>query len=140
MQVRLQVKISAVLVPAHIGRRVGFLEKQRRVVDQNVRADQVLHGIENFRVMHQLVSPVEQQVGLGFFGEVDQGTTGLLPGLELTAEFFDLMACQHIHREDKAVALVSFNLPGAQQQCHDAALAASIMAVSMSRRGCMGRG
>ena len=114
MQVRLQVKISAVLVPAHIGRRIGFLEKQRRVVDQDVRADQVLHGIQNFRVMHQLVSPVEQQIGLGFFGEVDQGTTGLLPGLELTAEFFDLMAGQHIHREDKAVALVGFNLPGAQ--------------------------
>ena len=110
------------------------------MVDQNVGADQVLHGVQNFRVMDQLVGPVEKQVGLGFFRKVDGAAAGFLPGLEFTTEFFDLMACQHIHWKDKAVALVSFNLPGAQQQCHDAALAASIMAVSMSSRGCMGRG
>jgi hypothetical protein len=39
----------------------------------------------------------------------------LLPGLELTAKFIDFVVGEYVHRKDKAVALVSFNLPGAQK-------------------------
>ena len=144
MQVRRQVKVGAVLVPTHKGGAVRLFQEQGAVVDQNVRPDQVLHRVQNARVVHQLVRPVEQQVRLGFFGEVNRRAPGRFPGFQLGPCGLGFGSGQHWHRAHKPVALIGRHLRRAQALAHGwpatCCCAAVIMASSMSSRGCMGLG
>ena len=144
MQVRRQVKISAVLVPTHKGGTVRLFQEQGAVVNQNIGPDQVLYRVQNAWVVRQLISPIEQQVRLGFFGEVNRRAPGRFPGFKLGPRGLRFSSGQHRHRADKAVALIVSHLRRAQPLAHGwpatCCCAAVIMASSMSSRGCMGLG
>ena len=64
-------------MPTHVRWRVGFFQKKCGVIDQNIRANDIFHRIQNFGMMNQLIGPVEQEVTLGLFWKID-GLAALL--------------------------------------------------------------
>ena len=82
---RIEEEVGAVLVPAHIGRRVRLLDPHRRVIDEDVGPDHVLDRVEHPGMMNQRVRPAIEQVRLALLRVVERMALLLLPIFEIGA-------------------------------------------------------
>ena len=61
---RVEPVIGGILMPRDEFAVLRVLEPEGRQVEQDVRADQVLDGVENFRMMGDFFQPFEGEVAL----------------------------------------------------------------------------
>ena len=76
------------------------------MIDKNVRPDQIFDRVQNARVMHKLVSPVEQQIGFRFLWKVQRMADTVFKGFQVSAEPGYFAAGQNRHRRNKTVRFV----------------------------------
>ena len=110
-----QAEIGGVLVPGGDRRALGLLDEPRRRVHQDVRADQVLDGVQDRGMANERVHPREEDVGAGSVARVrplgrEWPADRLLECRELPPEVRRLPRCERGVGREKPVSLVALDL------------------------------
>ncbi|GIS90391.1 MAG: hypothetical protein CM1200mP20_04320 [Pseudomonadota bacterium] len=69
-RMRFNAHVGRVLVPADKARTLRFFEKKHTAPQKNIRADKVRHGIDDYRMMGDLVDTFEREVWIVAVGGV----------------------------------------------------------------------
>ncbi len=97
-------------MPAHEALPVRLLDEEGGLPAQQVRPQDVLDGIEDARVAHQLVHPGEEKIELLAFAPSDGTALAGFEGFELGPVAGRLLRRHHADREMVAVVLVRTDL------------------------------
>jgi hypothetical protein len=107
---RFEAEIGGVLVPADKGRVMRVLCPNRQMEEADVGADQILDGIDDRRVMDDLVDPAEQQMRLEVVALAEFLALLSLECFETVAATARLGRSEHIDWKQQPVALVASDL------------------------------
>ena len=95
-----------------------LLDEEAGVPAQDVRPEQVLHGIEDFGMPDHLVDPGEQHVAAMAHLALDRASTPGFIILELAAKFGHFARAQRVDREVIAAFAITSDFIFAQQFWH----------------------
>src|SRR4051812_1313214 len=98
---------------------VRLLDEEAGVPAQDIRPEQILDGIEDFRVPDHLVDPGEQHMAAVPHLALDRTAGGSLVVFQPLAKGGHLAFAQEIHRKVIAALAIARDLTLAQQFCHN---------------------
>src|ERR1700736_2062809 len=96
----------------------GFLDEEAGIPAQDVRSEQVLHGVEDFRMADHLVDPGEEHMAAMAHLGLDRASARRLIVLELTAKIGHFAGAQGVDREVVAAVAKTRDFILAQQFWH----------------------
>src|SRR3954462_14421520 len=105
-------------MPRHEARIVRLLDEEAGVPAQDIRTQQILHGIENLRMPDHLVDPGEEHVAAMAHLALDRTTVSGFIILQLLAKTRHLALAERIDRKVAAALAIGLDLAFAQQFCH----------------------
>src|SRR4051812_49418456 len=105
-------------MPGYEAGIMRFLDEEAGVPAQEIRPQQILDRIQDFRMTDHLVDPWEQHMAAMAHLALDRSSGPRLIILELAAEFVDLALGQRVDREMIATLAKAGDLILAQQFCH----------------------
>src|SRR3954451_10863593 len=97
---------------------MGLLDEETGIPAQDVRPEQVLHRIEDFRMPDHLVDPGEEHVAAMPHLALDRASALGLIAFELAAKAGHLALAQRIDREMVAALAIALDLAFAKQFGH----------------------
>ena len=126
--------IGRILVPGDEGRVVRLLDEEIGRPAEQVRPQQILHRVEDARMVDDLVGPAEQQMDLVAHVGMDRVAGLALIGLQPVAVAPRLRRGEGAEREDIAVAGIGRDLGLGQHFTHGPFLAAGGSVAGEARR------
>jgi hypothetical protein len=105
-------------VPGHEAGVTGFLDEEAGVPAQDVRAQQVLHRVEDFRMADHLVDPAEEYVAAMTHLALDRAAAQNFVVFQLAAEVGDFGCAQGIDRKMVTAVLIGRDFLVAQEFRH----------------------
>src|SRR5438105_3148670 len=111
-------EIGVVLMPTDIAVLTGILHPGGILVEQNVRADQILDNVENRRVCGEPVQKRLTQINLGSRSAFQHPAHGAFDMFEFAPEFGGLLAGKNADRRNEAVTMIGRDLIRAEALRH----------------------
>src|SRR3954468_18398453 len=105
-------------MPGHEARIVRLLDEEAGVPAQDIRTQQILHGIENLRMPDHLIDPGEEHVAAMAHLALDRTTASGFIILELLAKAGHFALAERIDRKVVAALAIGLDLAFAQQFGH----------------------
>ncbi len=115
---RTEAPIGRVLMPGNKTRIVRFLDEEAGVPAQDIRPEQILHGIQDFGVPHHLVDPGEQHVAAVAHLALDRAPALGFIILELAAKIGYFARAECIDRKVVTTVAITSDVILAQQFWH----------------------
>jgi hypothetical protein len=115
---RTEAPIGGVLMPGDKTGIAGLLDKEAGIPAKDVRSEQILHGVEDFRMTYHLIDPGEEDVAAMAHLGLDRASTAGFIVLKLVAKISDFTRAQSIDRKVVATIVVGREITLAQQFWH----------------------
>src|SRR3954463_7995325 len=104
-------------MPGHEARVMGLLDEKAGIPAQDIRPEQILHRIQDFRMPDHLVDPGEEHMAAMAHLALDRTSALGLVILKLFAKAGHLALAQRIDWKVVAALAISLDLAFAQQFC-----------------------
>ena len=126
-RMRFNAHVGRVLVPADKARTLRFFEKKHTAPQKNIRADKVRHGIDDYRMMGDLVDTFEREVWIVAVGGAQRLRVRGFGGFDTKFERLRLVLGHDVYRRTIAELVKALDLVTRQHPRHHCALGQALM-------------